>query len=500
MKLQSSPLTLVFAVYLRMGSFFAWPVAYAQQNCSFDVKMCGRNVAVPGKRYGKNEILCSTNKAYQFGIANDGDLVLCKNDVYVWRANACCSSNAPYFTHQTDGNIVVYDVNVNGVRTVLWSSETALDAPQTARLFVRNRGVAVLVSTNNSGRLYWSTSPNSGTNPGEPNVRCSFTKTQCIGNSVSLGSKLYDNDHICSPNKRYKFGLDSLGNLILCDRLEVKWSRKAVKPALLILQHDGNLLLKSKSNQIFWVSSTAQMNVENLTLGNNGKLDLLTESGNPAWSISANAKSCTFGETLCKGTTAGLKTRFEVNDHLCSSNKQFKFGLDSVGNLVLCEGTMLKWSIKATNPTLALQRDGNFVLKSNSNVVWTSNSSMKDVVKVVVTTKGTVSLVKEDDSIVWSVSAKPNAFEDDDDDDEEEDDNNGNNNNDDDDEQAYVPGDLFYERKSNLYLSKGLTATRFGKTGEKVTYANGQNSSQRVHDQPDAGACFDTGDGGFIYV
>lgn len=65
---------------------------------------------------------------------------------------------------------------------------------------------------------------------------------------------------------------------------------------------------------------------------------------------------------------------------------------------------------------------------------------------------------------------------------------------------TYYPGMLEDNTRLGIRLSEGLQAKLIGRTGNRVQYADGRYSSIVVHDNPDAGGCFDQPDGGFIYV
>ena len=54
---------------------------------------------------------------------------------------------------------------------------------------------------------------------------------------------------------------------------------------------------------------------------------------------------------------------------------------------------------------------------------------------------------------------------------------------------TYIPGDMT-KRESGLILSTGLTAKRIARTGSRVSYTDGGQSSINFHPAPDAGAVF----------
>jgi hypothetical protein len=70
---------------------------------------------------------------------------------------------------------------------------------------------------------------------------------------------------------------------------------------------------------------------------------------------------------------------------------------------------------------------------------------------------------------------------------------------------TYRPGELVV-RENGMILSKGLKSRQLAKTGEKVTYHNGQQSELKFHIRPDGAAVFRVPDelgknkGGWVYV
>ena len=66
-------------------------------------------------------------------------------------------------------------------------------------------------------------------------------------------------------------------------------------------------------------------------------------------------------------------------------------------------------------------------------------------------------------------------------------------------EVTYVPGELRVA-ENGLVLSTGLKSRIIARTNESVISFNGQVSSTVFHEWPDAAACFDNPDGGWVYV
>jgi hypothetical protein len=64
---------------------------------------------------------------------------------------------------------------------------------------------------------------------------------------------------------------------------------------------------------------------------------------------------------------------------------------------------------------------------------------------------------------------------------------------------TYVPGELRVT-ENGLVLSMGLQSRIIARTNESVISFDGRLSSAVFHEWPNAGACFDHPDGGWVYV
>ena len=255
--------------------------------------------------------------------------------------------------------------------------------------------------------------------------------------------------------------------------------------------------------------------------------------------------------------------QLHVGDFLCSNNEIYRFGMTTHKNLCLCgrneeknEEEML-WCAPACcdsgeNPYAELQKTGNFVVYNeldakNLKAIWSTKTSEHGLTELQLTDDGVVRLssVNDSNTVHWSVNSKgnfsvnsqptpnpslilsslltptsspslaqiskstfppakiifpgeyetylelskaPTPFP---------------------SESSvtiqpskvtYFPGQLESHPDIGLKLSQGLQARIIGKTSHPVKYYNGTESVEKVHDQPDAGACFPQEDGGWIYV
>jgi len=204
-----------------------------------------------------------------------------------------------------------------------------------------------------------------------------------------------------------------------------------------------------------------------------------------------------------------------TGEHLCSPNNEYEFGMDLDGYLSICIENKKIWSVGpfiGFDSYANFQRDGNLVVSSSFNSthsdfqnLWASHTNGHPMSTLEVLNDGTVQIISSSRSIIWevdpnvdeslSISNVPidipdlSAF------DSTEDINTKPFLN-----ITYHPGELVYNKNLDLFLSKGLTGRIVARSGERVIYANGRESSNGFHVEPDAAGCFPTEDGGWYYL
>jgi len=114
-----------------------------------------------------------------------------------------------------------------------------------------------------------------------------------LSDYLSNGEVLELDQWLLSEDGRYKFKLLTNGNLVLRDTKTQKpiWkSGTANEPAShLILQNNGDLVLRSTSGDSIWSTQTAGSDASLLFLGNDGVLALYDDDNNVLWSVNGDA-------------------------------------------------------------------------------------------------------------------------------------------------------------------------------------------------------------------
>jgi len=251
--------------------------------------------------------------------------------------------------------------------------------------------------------------------------------------------------------------------------------------------------------------------------------------------------TCFFSEeadSSCKDSIVSSDSRvdrtLDVNSFICSPNKQYRFGITDDRFICLCDGIRKTWCADLDR---RMQRDAYLRLKKDGclsgyndrvvgrKAIWKTiegedgsilpafqNDKEEIITKLQIFNDGSLSLVDVTDisfplwepdldaykpyvpptstptishsptgaptiSSAPTTSHAPTTVE-----------------------RTYLPGHLYKHAALNLHISRGLNIRLIGRTGSRVRYNNGLFSTNRVHDQPDAGGCFDQPDGGWIYV
>lgn len=110
-----------------------------------------------------------------------------------------------------------------------------------------------------------------------------------LSDYLLTGEVLEKDQWLLSDNGQYKFKLMTNGNLVLRDTQtqESIWKSNTANESVshLILQADGNLVLRSTSNSKLWSTQTAGSNASILILDNDGALALYDDDDKAVWSL-----------------------------------------------------------------------------------------------------------------------------------------------------------------------------------------------------------------------
>jgi subtilisin family serine protease len=307
----------------------AGPVGDCEQACVRELS--------PGERLGAAQSLC--HGEYRLGLDATGDLVLRHGEDVRWRADI---RGGETLVMQRDGNLVVYDAS-NASR---WSSGTR--GSEGAALELRDGGNVVV---QRDGNVLWETGLDA-----------------CVGSRLDSRQRLLPGQRVCSRSGAYQLGLSAAGDLTLSRAGRPLWRAGVSDGAALIMQGDGNLVLRDASGASRWSARTDRNPGAALSVGDDGNVSVRA-GGGVLWQTGV--------VDACVGQKLARDQRLNLGQFVCADAGAYRFGLDADGDLVLLGVSQVLWRAGVTGSAmLAMQGDGNLVVRSASRAgLWSSRTS-----------------------------------------------------------------------------------------------------------------------------
>lgn len=356
------------------------------------------------------------------------------------------NTQGSYALMQVDGNLVVRSSS----SWPLWASGTSDN--RNASLSLGDNGVVQIVNKN--GKRIWkigkasnpTDNPNNDSN--DPagldisegdNKDKELAATTCIEQVIGK-IRLYANEYICSPDRRFVFGMSSDGDLSLLDQITQPstklWSTNTSSQtssddeAYAKFQKDGNLVVSTTSGTTLWTSKTAGAGDQaSLVLDNNGVVSILDSMGRRVWSAGVHSDDMTDNKFqqgnsnsnflplssssaldgyTCLDQVAGDRMTFDQGQFICSPDSTWMFGVDNDGDLSLWAGTTKAWSAGTAvgEPTSAkFARQGNLVVRiiSTNKQLWSSKTSGNPGASLFLGNAGNAMITNVDGKKLWVV-------------------------------------------------------------------------------------------------
>lgn len=211
----------------------------------------GSDTLEDGQLLNPGQSVTSQDARYRFVMQTDGNLVLYgPNPGALWASNTM-GKDVEHLMLQQDGNLVMYDKK----RRAVWDSHTK--SRTGAKLVMQNDGDVVLYA---GGQLVSITHTSGG-------------RTQ---SSLSQGHRLTLGQHLDASNNRYRFILQSDGNLVLYGPSGTLWASVTGPGSnnvqYVILQYDGNLVMYSNNERVVWASDTKSRDPATLVVQDDGNV------------------------------------------------------------------------------------------------------------------------------------------------------------------------------------------------------------------------------------
>lgn len=195
-----------------------------------------------------------------------GNLILTNDFGYSWQTNTG-NTRATKLWMQNDGNLVLKDASGNAV----WSSGT--HGNPGAYLTLQTDGNLVLYSA--SDTALWSTHT-----WGRPRGDSYVTPI------AYPNGRLYRGQTLLTPDHKYKLAMQDDGNLVLYATHGALWSTHTwgTDADYVVMQSDGNLVLKDDNGKVYWSSHTGGDGSSKLYMQEDGNLVIYsTKTGKALW-------------------------------------------------------------------------------------------------------------------------------------------------------------------------------------------------------------------------
>jgi hypothetical protein len=353
---------------------FTWQQAQILLSCS---PVNGGSVLGPNQILCPNQQLVSPNSAYRLVLQSDGNLVEYGPSGLVWSSNTSGTAVGYLIMRASDSNLVLNDQAGNSI----WQSYTY--GRGAVQAVLQNDGNLLL--QNSSGNTIWS------------------LRTGLIADPPVLyaNQRLYTNQYLQSPNGRYSFIMQPDGNLVLYDGPNSIWqSHTFGAPAAYIqLMINGNLGMYSNTGALLWQSRTFGIAPNGqLVIQDDGNLVLKNNEGYAVWSIYSG-----FTDPSTLSTNQGLG---QGHCLVSSAAGEYRLCMQPDGNLVLYNRVGVATWQSGTSGTSAsyviMQPDGNLVMyNSSGNWVWQSYTYGSGAIYVSMQPDGNLVMYNGSSNWVW---------------------------------------------------------------------------------------------------
>ncbi|KAG7372488.1 glucose/sorbosone dehydrogenase [Nitzschia inconspicua] len=259
-------------------------------------------VLEPNQSLVRNQFVASDSGAYETGLNSGGDLVVRDkpSSTVLWSLAAAIKENisGDRMYMQDDGNLVIRDSNQRAV----WDSKTYNNLG--AQFSINNKGGIAVISRNQQEvwtggpenrrapiggsstptpvpvpTPYISRNPTSQPTqpPWRPQPSGNFPYTTVLQGNQNFGRGTF----VESPNRKYRVGLNSRGNLIMMEGTSEVWRLKDTQRRDIssieraFMQSDGNLVLREMSGRSRWNSETSNNFGSEFRIDDGGQLSVV---------------------------------------------------------------------------------------------------------------------------------------------------------------------------------------------------------------------------------
>lgn len=241
-----------------------------------------------------------------------------------------------------------------------------------------------------------------------PTTTPSTAPTPANSTNVTLGASdlLHKDDYLLSSDGQSALTLQRNGNFAFYDNFKLAWETGALGTAAdrVIMQPDGNLVLYDSSNRALWNSATEGNPGAHLVIQNDGNVVILSSAGAVLWATYTLHDPNRLDYVLSTGF--GGIAKMYPGQSIATPDGRFRLILQTDGNLVLYSPTQVLWSTGTNGKQiafLALQPDGNLVLYDHSaQPLWASNTDRSGLTRLIVQPDGNLVLYDQSNIPRWN--------------------------------------------------------------------------------------------------
>jgi len=233
------------------------------------------------------------------------------------------------------------------------------------------------------------------------------TKLHAPGPSgLDIGQGLKNGQALVSPNRLFKFIMQTDGNAVLYDAKDgAYWATNTTMGPNrnFDFQTDGNLVIYDGQRPL-WSPHTEGKGGVRLDMQNDGNLVLYRAGAAPVWATNTVRVTPFPSGPSSLSLGRGLKN----GEALTSPNCLFKFIMQTDGNAVLYDVRYgAYWATYTTmgpNRNFDFQTDGNLVIYDGQRPLWSPHTEGKGGVRLDLQIDGNLVLYRADNTPVWSTN------------------------------------------------------------------------------------------------
>ncbi|OVE78955.1 hypothetical protein BVY00_01485 [bacterium G20] len=228
--------------------------------------------------------------------------------------------------------------------------------------------------------------------------------------TLTAGNALHKDDYLSSSDGQSIYTLQRNGNFAFYDNFKLVWETgtQGTKADQVIMQADGNLVLYDSTNtaawSAVWSSATDRNSGARLNMQTDGNAVINSSTGTALWSTHTMHDTSALSYVLSTGI--GGIARMYPGQSIYTPDRRFRLILQSDGNLVLYSPTQALWSTATDGQQvafLALQPDGNLVLYDRSaRPLWASSTDGSGLTRLIVQPDGNLVLYDQSNIPRWN--------------------------------------------------------------------------------------------------